>query len=100
MVSTRDFRDLMRVANERGIERVMFQGDIKQLEAVGAGVPYKQLQRAGMATVLMDDVLRYDNENQRASVLHAVRGEVRAAFEPAPNSGPRANVAWKLGRQG
>ena len=81
MVSTRDFRDLMRVANERGFERVMFQGDIKQLEAVGAGVPYKQLQRAGMATVLMDDVLRHDNENQRASVLHAVRGEVRAAFE-------------------
>ena len=80
MISTRDFRDLMGAAIEQGITRVVFQGDIKQLEAVGAGIPYKQLQLAGMETALMDDIRRQENEQSRAAVLHAMRGEVRQAF--------------------
>lgn len=80
MVGTSDMRDLMGRANAAGYARVVLLGDIKQLDAVAAGTPFAQLQRAGMPTALMADIQRQRDDALRDAVLHAIRGEIGAAF--------------------
>lgn len=80
MISTRDMHALMTKANELRYARVILVGDVKQLDPVSAGSPFAQLQKAGMPTAIMADIQRQRNEDAREAVLHAIRGEVRAAF--------------------
>ncbi|RWR26384.1 conjugative relaxase [Sinirhodobacter populi] len=81
MIGTADMRDLMTRANQAAYARVLLLGDIKQLDAVAAGTPFDQLQRAGMPTALMADIQRQRDGALRDAVLHSIRGEVRAAFD-------------------
>jgi len=80
MLSTSDMRDVMTQANRAGYARVMLVGDVKQLDAVGAGSPFMQLQKAGMPTALMMDIQRQRNDALKEAVLHSIRGEVKEAF--------------------
>ena len=80
MIGTSDMRDLLGHANQAGYARVVLLGDIKQLDAVAAGTPFAQLQRAGMQTALMADIQRQRDGALRDAVLHAIRGEIGAAF--------------------
>ena len=50
LASTVQARDLLRIANTLRIPRVVLVGDEKQIDAVDAGKPFAQLQRAGMKT--------------------------------------------------
>ncbi|NPD15053.1 relaxase domain-containing protein [Xinfangfangia sp. D13-10-4-6] len=85
MIGTSDMRDLMAWANQAGYARVILLGDIKQLDAVAAGTPFAQLQRAGMPTALMADIQRQRDGALRDAVLHSIRGEIRAAFDRLSN---------------
>ena len=58
MVSTDQMRSLMRIADELDVARLVLVGDTRQLRAVEAGQPFRLLQRAGMTTVRMDEILR------------------------------------------
>lgn len=82
MISTRDMSQLMAYANRLGYARVVLVGDEKQLDAVEAGSPFAQLQRAGMRTTLMADIIRQREDTpEKASVLFALKGDVAAAME-------------------
>lgn len=81
MLSTSDMRDVMTQANRSGYARVILVGDVKQLDAVSAGSPFMQLQKAGMPTALMMDIQRQRDEGLKEAVLHSIRGEVKQAFE-------------------
>lgn len=71
---------LMRQARDGKIGRVIFMGDVAQLDGVGAGTPFALLQKSGMRTAVMDDVVRQKDENLREVVGHAIAGEVKDAF--------------------
>ena len=58
LASTVQARDLLRIASEFRIPRVVLVGDAKQLDAVDAGKPFAQLQAAGMQTAVMDEIMR------------------------------------------
>ena len=58
LASTVQARDLLRIASELRIPKLVLVGDAKQLEAVDAGKPFAQLQQAGMKTAVMDEMLR------------------------------------------
>ncbi|MCL4068173.1 relaxase domain-containing protein [Pseudomonas sp. GX19020] len=81
MIGTSDMRDLMTRANSAGYARVVLLGDVRQLDAVAAGTPFAQLQRAGMPTALMADIQRQRDGALKDAVLHSIRGEIQAAFE-------------------
>lgn len=81
MVSTEDMQVLKRAANEAGLAKVVLSGDVKQLEPPSAGIPFDQLQRAGMPTAIMDDIRRQTNEQSKEAVIHAMRGEIGEAFK-------------------
>ncbi|MBB4659954.1 MobF family relaxase [Parvularcula dongshanensis] len=81
MLSTRMMRDVLRIAEEGRAARVVLVGDTQQLQAVGAGTPFRALQDAGMATARMDEIVRQRSSEQKASVEAAITGSAREALE-------------------
>ena len=81
LASTVQARNLLRIANVLRIPRVVLVGDEKQLDAVDAGKPFAQLQRVGMKTAAMDEIMRQRDAGLKAAVEASLAGDVRKAFE-------------------
>ena len=81
LASTVQARDLLRIANEIRIPRVVLVGDAKQLDAVDAGKPFAQLQAAGMQTAVMDEIMRQRDRALKEAVEASLKGEIFRAFE-------------------
>ena len=86
LASTVQARDLLRIANELRIPRVVLVGDAKQLDAVDAGKPFAQLQAAGMKTAVMDEIMRQRDPALKEAVEASLAGEVERAFEKLGSS--------------
>ena len=81
LASTVQARDLLRIANELRIPRVVLVGDAKQLDAVDAGKPFAQLQAAGMKTATMDEIMRQRDPALKEAVVASLKGDIARAFE-------------------
>ena len=81
LASTAQARDLLRIAGELRIPKLVLVGDAKQLEAVDAGKPFAQLQAAGMKTAVMDEILRQRAPDLKAAVEATLAGDIGRAFE-------------------
>ena len=81
LASTVQARDLLRIANELRIPRVVLVGDAKQLDAVDAGKPFAQLQAAGMPTATMDEIMRQRDPALKEAVEASLKGDIARAFE-------------------
>ena len=81
LASTVQARDLLRIANEIRIPRVVLVGDAKQLDAVDAGKPFAQLQAAGMKTAVMDEIMRQSDPALKEAVEASLKGDIGRAFE-------------------
>ena len=81
LASTVQARDLLRIAGELRIPKLVLVGDAKQLDAVDAGKPFAQLQAAGMKTAVMDEILRQRDPDLKAAVEASLAGDIGKAFE-------------------
>ena len=81
LASTVQARDLLRIANEIRIPRVVLVGDAKQLDAVDAGKPFAQLQAAGMKTATMDEIMRQRDPALKEAVEASLKGDIARAFD-------------------
>ena len=81
MVGTVQMRDLQRILAPLGVARLVLVGDSLQLRSVAAGQPFRLLQRAGMATARMDDVIRQRSVDLKAALEHMVAGDPALAVE-------------------
>ena len=81
LASTVQARDLLRIAAELRIPRVVLVGDAKQLDAVDAGKPFAQLQAAGMQTATMDEIMRQRDPALKEAVEASLKGDIGRAFE-------------------
>ena len=81
LASTVQARDLLRIARELRIPKLVLVGDSKQLDAVDAGKPFAQLQAAGMKTAVMDEIMRQRDPELKAAVQASLAGEIGKAFE-------------------
>ena len=81
LASTVQARDLLRIADTLRIPRVVLVGDAKQLDAVDAGKPFAQLQRAGMKTAVMDEIMRQRDPALKEAVEASLKGDIGRAFE-------------------
>ena len=72
MVGTTQMQALMRIAEALDVGRLALVGDVRQLRAVEAGQPFRQLQQAGMPTKVMDDILRQRTGHLRETVAHII----------------------------
>ena len=80
LASTVQARDLLRIADALRIPRVVLVGDEKQLDAVDAGIPFAQLQRAGMRTAVMDEIMRQRDPALKEAVEASLKGDIERAF--------------------
>ena len=78
MVSLRDMHGVLAAVEKAGARAVLV-GDTAQLKAVEAGAPFRQLQRSGMQTERMDEILRHTDDNLRDAVLDAAEGRIAAS---------------------
>ena len=81
LASTKQMRDLLKVATVLRIPRVVLVGDEKQLDGVEAGAPFAQLKRAGMRTMTMKEIMRQRDANLKEAIRASLAGEVETAFE-------------------
>ena len=81
LASTVQARDLLRIASEVRIPRVVLVGDAKQLDAVDAGKAFAQLQAAGMQTAIMDEIMRQRDPALKDAVEASLKGDIVRAFE-------------------
>ena len=81
LASTVQARDLLRIAAELRMPRVVLVGDAKQLDAVDAGKPFAQLQDAGMQTATMDEIMRQRDPVLKEAVVASLKGDIGRAFE-------------------
>ena len=103
MVSTDQMKRLMRIADELEVARLVLVGDRGQLRAVEAGQPFRLLQKAGMATAEMNEILRQREPKLRGAVNAVLEGEPGEAMEllgssvhevPWDELGAKAAEAW------
>ena len=80
LASTVQARDLLRIATELRIPRVVLVGDAKQLDAVDAGKPFAQLLAAGMKTAVMDEIMRQRDPALKEAVEASLKGDIGRAF--------------------
>ncbi len=80
MVGTVQMQSLLRIARALGLGRLVLVGDTMQLKAVSAGQPFRLLQKAGMATARMDDILRQRSADLKGAVAHMVAGDPELAM--------------------
>lgn len=81
MASTRNVKALIDLANEGNAARLVLLGDAKQIEAVGAGAPFRQLQARGMATAFVTETRRQHDATLKASVEALAAGKLDAAWQ-------------------
>ena len=74
LASTRQIRDFLQKLDPG--DRVLFIGDTRQHQGVEAGKPFEQLQRAGMKTARLDQIVRQKDPELLRAVEHLSRGEV------------------------
>ena len=103
MVSTDQMKRLMRIAEDLEVARLVLVGDRSQLRAVEAGQPFRLLQKAGMATAEMNEILRQREPKLRGAVNAVLEGEPGEAMEllgssvhevPWDELGQKAAEAW------
>ena len=80
MLSSDSMNRVLKMAAAQGYAKVVLIGDVKQLEAVGAGSAFRALQDAGMPTASMTDIQRQRNDEGRSVVLSAIAGDIKTAM--------------------
>ncbi len=80
LASTVQARNLLRIADALRIPRVVLVGDARQLDAVDAGKAFAQLQKAGMKTAVMDEIMRQRDPALKEAVEASLAGDVARAF--------------------
>jgi len=68
-------------------DRVLLVGDVRQHEAVAAGRPYHQLQKTGIHTAHLDEIVRQRDPELKAVVEQLSRGDVHGGVERLDHQG-------------
>ena len=68
-------------------DRVVLIGDIRQHQGVEAGRPFEQLQKAGMRTARLDEIVRQQDPALKSAVELLATGQVSAALDSLQQQG-------------
>jgi len=81
MISTIQMKNLLTIASELNF-KIVFIGDVKQLDAIEAGIPFHEMQRGGMQTAKMTEIIRQNpNQNLKSAVYDAIDHKIQSTFD-------------------
>ena len=81
MLGTKDMLSILRFANSKNMPKVVLMGDTEQLKAIQAGEPFKDLQKAGMRTAHVNEIVRQKDPRHRAGIKALAEGNIPLAFK-------------------
>ena len=81
MVSTDQMLSLMRFANDKEMHKVVLMGDTRQMGAVAAGTPFKDLQDKSMRTVKLNEVVRQSLPRHREAIQSLAIENIKEGFK-------------------
>ncbi len=76
MLGTKSMENILNYANSRGLAKAILMGDVNQLGSVEAGTPFADLQKAGMQTAHVDEIIRQKDSRHRQAVSQLAKGEI------------------------
>jgi conjugative relaxase-like TrwC/TraI family protein len=79
LASTKQMNEFLHSLKEN--DRVLLAGDTRQHQAVEAGTPYQQLQKAGIQTARLGEIVRQRDPALKEVVEQLSRGQVREAIQ-------------------
>lgn len=85
LASTLQFNTLLKISQELDV-RLVAIGDTKQLGAVEAGKPFYQLQKAGMETAEMTEIIRQKDDSLKSAVYHSINFRIQKAISKIENN--------------
>jgi conjugative relaxase-like TrwC/TraI family protein len=91
LTSTKQINDFLHRLKDN--DRVLLVGDTRQHQAVEAGIPYQQLQEAGIQTAQLDEIVRQKDQALKEVVEQLSRGNVREAIERLDTQGRVHEIA-------
>jgi conjugative relaxase-like TrwC/TraI family protein len=91
LASTKQMRDFLEKIGSQ--DKVLLIGDIRQHQGVEAGKPFEQLQKAGMQTARLDQIVRQKDPELLRAVEHLSRGEVTEGISLLEQQGRITEVA-------
>lgn len=81
MISTAQMKNLLTIAKELDF-KIVFIGDVKQLDSIEAGIPFHEMQRNGMITAKMLDIIRQNpNPNLKSAVYDTIDHKIQSTFD-------------------
>jgi conjugative relaxase-like TrwC/TraI family protein len=81
MISTIQMKNLLTIAQELNF-KIVFIGDVKQLDAIEAGIPFHEMQRNGMITAKMSEIIRQNpNQNLKSAVYDTIDRKIQSTFD-------------------
>lgn len=80
MVSSKQMKQLLQHVNHTHVRLVLI-GDTKQLSAIDSGKPFDQLQKAGMCTATMSEIVRQKNQLLKEAIHDAIDNKIKDSFE-------------------
>ena len=79
LASTNQVRDFLRRLRQE--DRVLLVGDTRQHQGVEAGRPFEQLQKAGMTTAKLDQIVRQKDPLLKTEVEMLAKGQIASAIK-------------------
>lgn len=80
MINNNLFNELCKAAEERG-SKVVFIGDNKQLQAIGAGSSFDNMVRKNrISYVVLENIRRQKDQELKEAVIEAVKGDVNRSL--------------------
>jgi len=76
MLGTKSMENILSYANSRNLAKVVLMGDVNQLGSIEAGTPFAYLQRAGMQTAHVDQIIRQKVSRHRQAVSQLAKGDI------------------------
>ena len=86
MLGTKDTKRLIDFA-KRAKAQIVLMGDVKQLKAINAGSPFELLQKNGLKTVVMSEVLRQKDKTLKKAVKSLNNYDSNKAFNILDKNG-------------
>lgn len=80
MIGTKSMRNILNYANSKDLARVVLMGDVNQHGAVEAGTPFADMQRAGLRTAKVDEIIRQKSPRHRQGIADLAAGKIRAGI--------------------
>jgi len=80
MISTMQMKNLLTIAGKLDF-KIVFVGDIKQLDSIEAGIPFHEMQRNGLKIAKMTEILRQNDLNLKKAVYETINRNIPETFK-------------------